>query len=84
MPEVERNLARKEEEEPKKNGNNDKKKANESSDKKKEEKIILNYLCCLVYDGCGIRCGASINTLTAFQAHAKRQCTKCCKVSNIV
>lgn len=29
--------------------------ANESSDKKKEEKIILNYLCCLVYDACGIR-----------------------------
>lgn len=29
--------------------------ANESGDKKKEEKIILNYLCCLVYDACGIR-----------------------------
>lgn len=54
--------------------------------KRRKKMIILNYLCCLVYDACGIRWArpAQIPSQT-FWAHATpTYICKCCKVSVIV
>lgn len=44
----------------KESGVKESRRGNGSNDKMKEEKIILNYLCCLFYDACGIRRGSSM------------------------
>lgn len=93
VPEVERKIEKKTSErangndESERGWNNKGKKAMRgmrATIKRRKKKIILNYLCCLVYDACGIRWASSNTVANVSLSSCHANVCKCCKVSDIV